>query len=236
MCGISGIYAYHYASNPVDRVEPKQTRCDMAARGPDEMGEWISEDAHVAFGHRRLTVVDLSEAGQQPMVSADGALAVTIEGTIDNDQILRSRLQKEGFSFRTASDAEVLLHLYAQRGEQMVENLRGTFAFAIWDSVRRQLLLARDPQGVKPLYYCDDGWIFRFASQLEALLAGGGVSRNPDPLRQTGFYPRAATPGPLTSDEDIRAIPAGSILRVDSVGTHEPKRYFSIPADAGFPS
>ncbi len=145
MCGINGIYAYHYASNPVDQAELNRTRDDMAARGPDGKGEWISEDARVAFGHRRLAIIDLSEFGRQPMMSADGALVITFNGEIFNYRELRLQLERKGRTFRTGSDTEVLLHLYAQRGERMVEDLRGMFAFAIWDSRRRRLLLARDP-------------------------------------------------------------------------------------------
>lgn len=228
MCGINGIYAYHYASNPADRAELKRTRDHMAARGPDGKGEWISEDARVAFGHRRLAIIDLSDAGRQPMVSADGALVVTFNGEIYNYHELRLQLEREGRNFRTGSDTEVLLQLYAQRGERMVEDLRGMFAFAIWDSLRRRLLLARDPYGIKPLYYSDDGWTFRFASQVKAMLAGGKVSRDRDPVGQIGFYLWGAVPEPFTTHRDIRALPAGSLLWVDSVGPHEPKRYFSI--------
>jgi phosphatidyl-myo-inositol dimannoside synthase len=180
-CEINGIYAYHYASNPV------------ATCGPDGKCAWISEDAHVAFGHRRLA--ELSEAGK-PVVSVDGAQVVTFGGEISNRRELRLQLETEGRSFRTGSDAEVLLHLYAQREERMLEDLRGTFVFAIWESRHRRLLLARDPSGTKPLYYADDGWTFRFASE---------------PFHQ-----------------DVRAVPAGTILWVDSVGQHEPKCYLSI--------
>jgi len=228
MCGINGIYAYHYASNPVDQAELNRTRDDMAARGPDGKGEWISEDARVAFGHRRLAIIDLSEFGRQPMMSADGALVITFNGEIFNYRELRLQLERKGRTFRTGSDTEVLLHLYAQRGERMVEDLRGMFAFAIWDSRRRRLLLARDPYGIKPLYYADDGWTFRFATQVKALLAGGKVSRDPDPVGQIGFYLWGAVPEPFTTYQDIRSLPAGSILWVDSVGPHEPKGYFSI--------
>src|SRR5215475_6276672 len=145
MCGINGIYAYHYAANPVDRAELLRTRDHMAARGPDGKGEWISDGGRIALGHRRLSIIDLSETGAQPMASADGNLLVTFNGEIYNYRALRRDLEAKGRIFRSQSDTEVLLHLYAERGEAMVHDLRGMFAFAMWDSVRRCLFLARDP-------------------------------------------------------------------------------------------
>ena len=176
MCGINGIYAYHYAANPVDRDELVRSRDHMARRGPDGFGAWHSEDGRVGLGHRRLSIIDLSEAGGQPMLSADGQLAVTFNGEIYNYHALRQDLEAKGRVFKSHSDTEVLLHLYAEKGAEMVQDLRGMFAFAIWDYTRRTLFLARDPYGIKPLYYADDGWTFRFTSQVKALVAGKGIS------------------------------------------------------------
>ena len=158
MCGIAGIYAYHYAANAVDRAELRRIRDHMAARGPDGLGEWYSQDERVGLGHRRLTIIDLSERGAQPMASADGKLVVTFNGEIYNYRQLRASLEAKGCMFRTQTDTEVLLHLYAEKGEAMVKDLRGMFAFALWDAEKSALLLARDPYGIKPLYYADDGW------------------------------------------------------------------------------
>ena len=158
MCGIAGIYAYHYAANAVDRAELRRIRDHMAARGPDGLGEWYSQDERVGFGHRRLTIIDLSERGAQPMASADGKLVVTFNGEIYNYRQLRASLEAKGRRFRTQTDTEVLLHLYAEKGEAMVHDLRGMFAFGLWDAEKSALLLARDPYGIKPLYYADDGW------------------------------------------------------------------------------
>src|SRR5438132_861840 len=143
MCGIAGIYAYHYAANPVDRAELRRIRDYMAARGPDGFGEWYSQDEHVGFGHRRLTIIDLSERGAQPMMSADGKLVVTFNGEIYNYRQLRVSLEAKGYVFRSQTDTEVLLHLYAENGEAMVEALRGMFAFALWDGGKTATSLAR---------------------------------------------------------------------------------------------
>ena len=180
------------------------------------------------LGHRRLTIIDLSERGAQPMVSADGKLVVTFNGEIYNYRKLRASLEAKGYAFRTQTDTEVLLHLYAEKGEAMVNDLRGMFAFALWDSEKGGLLLVRDPYGIKPLYYADDGWTLRFASQVKALLAGGKVSRNQEPAGWVGFCLFGSVPEPFTTYQEIRALPAGSTLWVDRVGTREAKQYFSI--------
>src|SRR5438094_6190274 len=231
MCGIAGIYAYHYAANAVDRAELRRIRDHMAARGPDGLGEWYSSDERLGFAHRRLTIIDLSERGAQPMASADGKLVITFNGEIYNYRQLRASLEAKGRIFHSQTDTEVLLHLYAERGEAMVHDLRGMFAFGLWDADKNALLLARDPYGIKPLYYADDGWTFRFASQVKALLAGGKVSRNQEPAGWVGFCLLGSVPEPFTTYQEIRALPAGSTLWVNRVGIRETKQYFSI-ADA----
>jgi asparagine synthase (glutamine-hydrolysing) len=228
MCGINGIFAYHYAANGVDRAELVRTRDHMAARGPDGCGAWTGDDGRVGLGHRRLAIIDLSDAGAQPMVSADGRLAVTFNGEIYNHRELRRGLEASGCVFHSRCDTEVLLHLYARKGAAMVDDLRGMFAFAIWDAGRRTLLLARDPYGIKPLYYADDGWTFRFASQVKALLAGGAVSREAEAAGHVGFCLWGSVPEPFTTYRAVRALPAGATLLVDRTGAHEPKRYRSI--------
>src|SRR6266700_3774525 len=228
MCGIAGIYAYHYAANAVDRGELRRIRDHMAARGPDGLGEWHSQDERVGLGHRRLTIIDLSERGAQPMTSADGKLVVTFNGEIYNYRQLRASLESKGYAFRTQTDTEVLLHLYAEKGEAMVNDLRGMFAFGLWDAEKSALLLARDPYGIKPLYYADDGWTLRFASQVKALLAGRKVSRSQEPAGWAGFCLFGSVPEPFTTYQEIRALPAGSSLWVDRIGTGEIKQYFSV--------
>jgi asparagine synthase (glutamine-hydrolysing) len=228
MCAVNGIFAYHYAANPVDRAELVATRDHMQARGPDGSGLWIDPDERIGLGHRRLAIIDLSEAGAQPMVSADGRFIVTFNGEIYNYQALRRDLEGQGCVFASRSDTEVLLHLYARRGADMVHDLRGMFAFAIHDQLRGELFLARDPYGIKPLYYADDGWTFRFASQVKALVAGGAVSRARDPAGQVGFYLFGHVPDPFTIYRAVRALPAGTRMLVDSRGASSPKRYHSV--------
>ena len=218
MCGINGIFAYHTAAAPPDRRELLRTRDAMRRRGPDGSGAWWSADRRVALGHRRLSILDLSSRAAQPMTSADGRLAVTYNGEIYNFPELRAELERDGVRFRTSSDTEVLLHLYARSGPTMVHRLRGMFAFAIWDDRSGELFLARDPYGIKPLYTANDGWTFRFASQVKALLAGGRVSRDPEPAGLVGFYLFGSVPEPFTLYREIRALPAGHTQIVDAGG------------------
>src|SRR5262245_26329832 len=133
MCGINGIFAYHYAANRIERDELIRTRDHMAARGPDGEGEWISEDGRVGLGHRRLSILDLSIAGAQPMTSEDGNYIVSFNGEIYNYPQLRAELEARGIRLRTKCDTEILLHLYALERESMLCRLRGLVAFGIWE-------------------------------------------------------------------------------------------------------
>src|SRR5581483_9519590 len=204
------------------------TRDAMSARGPDGAGTWWSSDQRCGLGHRRLAIIDLSDRAAQPMVSDDGQLVVTFNGEIYNFPELRDILENEGIRFRTTSDTESLLHLYARYGPAMVHMLRGMFAFAIWDNLRRGLFLARDPYGIKPLYTANDGWTFRFASQVKALLAGQHVSRDPEPAGIVGFHLFGNVPEPFTLYREIRALPAGYTQWIDADGPHDPKPYATI--------
>lgn len=230
MCGINGIFAHHYAANPVDRAELARTRDYMAARGPDGMGEWIADDGRIGFGHRRLSIIDLTEAGGQPMVSIDGKIVVTFNGEIYNHRELRRGLEAKGYSFRSSSDTEVLSHLYAEKGEAMVHDLRGMFAFAIWDGRQRRLFMARDPYGIKPLYTANDGRAFRFASQVKALLASGEIASEIEPAGVVGFHLFGNVPEPFTLYRGIRALPAGHFQWIDWAGPGEPRAYANLAA------
>lgn len=228
MCGINGIFAYNVAASLPDCEELIATRDAMLWRGPDGFGEWWSEDRRVGFGHRRLAIVDLTERGSQPMISADNRYSVTFNGEIYNYRELRAELERDGAVFRSNSDTEVLLLLYAREGEAMLSRLRGMFAFAIWDCLSQQLFLARDPYGIKPLYIANDGWTFRFASQVKALLAGGRISRTPEPAGHVGFHIWGSVPEPFTLYRDIRMLPAGHSQLIDSFGPRPSRSFASI--------
>jgi len=228
MCGINGIVAYLSSSRAPEEAELLITRDAMRARGPDGFGAWWSMDRRCGLGHRRLSIIDLSDRASQPMTTEDGRFIVVFNGEIYNYPQLRAELETDGARFRTTSDTEALLHLYARHGADMVHRLRGMFAFAIWDEVRQGLFLARDPYGIKPLYTANDGWTFRFASQVKALLAGGHVSRDPEPAGVVGFHLFGSVPEPFTLYRDVRALPAGHTQWVDVAGPREPKPFANL--------
>jgi asparagine synthase (glutamine-hydrolysing) len=230
MCGINGIFSFHASAPPVDNDELTRTRESMRSRGPDAAGTWLSPDLRVGLGHRRLSIIDVSERANQPMVSREGDLVLTFNGEIYNFAELREELEREGERFTTTSDTEVVLRMYRKWGEAMLPRLRGMFALAIWDTRTNTLFLARDPYGIKPLYYANDGRTFRFASQVKAILAGGAVSASRDPAGVVGFLLRGHVQGPFTIYESIRELPAGSSMVVTRDGASEPRSYFSIAA------
>jgi asparagine synthase (glutamine-hydrolysing) len=231
MCGIAGIFAYHHSAPPVKVEEIVKIREAMRSRGPDGAGLWTSPDQRLALAHRRLSIIDLSEAGAQPMGTPDQSLWVVFNGEIYNYRELRQGLENQGYAFHSQSDTEVLLHLFREYGEAMMERLRGMYALAIWDNVRKSLLLSRDPFGIKPLYYADDGKTLRFASQVKALVAGGAVDTRPQPAGHAGFFLWGYVPEPYTLFQGVRALPAGSTLSLDHRGNPAVKSFCAIPAE-----
>jgi asparagine synthase (glutamine-hydrolysing) len=236
MCGINGIFAHGAGAAPADLAELRRARDRMAARGPDGAGEWVSADGRVAFGHRRLSIIDLRSVADQPMHDETGALTVVFNGEIYGYRQLRAELAADGAVFRTESDTEVLLHLWRRRGPAMLERLRGMYAFALWDAGAQSLFLARDPYGIKPLYVAEGAGTLRFASQVKALLAGGGVDASADPAGHAGFFLWGSVPEPWTLHRGIRALPAGGSLLMRRDGRAERRRHFDLAAtlrDAG---
>src|ERR1017187_9318744 len=142
MCGIAAIFAYDSSAPGVNEGELVSIRDRMALRGPDGACLWFDPDRRVGLGHRRLAIIDVSPGGAQPMLLPEKNLAITFNGEIYNYRELRAGLEKKGHQFRSTSDTEILLHLYAEEGEAMLEKLRGMFAFAIWDGVKQTLFLA----------------------------------------------------------------------------------------------
>ncbi|MDP3620171.1 MAG: asparagine synthase (glutamine-hydrolyzing) [Ramlibacter sp.] len=228
MCGIAGIYAHRANASCIDRGELRSIRDHMTARGPDGHGEWFSDDSRVALGHRRLAIIELSERGAQPMCSSDGRLVITFNGEIYNYRELRKGLEARGCVFRSDSDTEVILQLYEEHGDAMLPQLRGMFAFALWDGRKQAMLLARDTFGIKPLYYSTDRGTLRFASQVKALLAGGQVDTAPQPAGHVGFFLWGSVPEPWTLYRGIKALPAGHFLWANANGAQEPQAFCRI--------
>jgi asparagine synthase (glutamine-hydrolysing) len=169
MCGIAGIY--HHQLNPVNEVELRNMGNAIFHRGPDDQGVWCSNE--IGFAHQRLSIIDTSSAGHQPMHTPDGRYTIVFNGEIYNHNEFRAELKNKGVVFHSNSDTEVLLYLYIHYGSKMLDRLNGMFAFAIWDNEKKELFLARDRYGVKPLYYINNSIGFYFASEPKALFANG---------------------------------------------------------------
>ena len=232
MCAINGIFQSHALKIPDVRRLRAMAEA-MSHRGPDGMGLHVEQ--HLGLGHRRLSIVDLA-GGAQPMSTTDGRVIVSFNGEIYNFDHLRTRLQETGHHFRTCSDTEVILHAWREYGIDALAELKGMFAFALWDADRSELLLARDRLGEKPLHYT---WLpdgsFAFASEIAGLLALPEVSRRPDPAAIEDYLALGYIPDPATAYAAIRRLPAGHfmLLRRDEAGRPEPRAYWHPPRSTG---
>lgn len=237
MCGLNGVVRLGASSPPIDEREVLATRDAMKSRGPDGADAWFDPAGLAALGHRRLAIIDLSDRARQPFASADGRHLIVFNGEIYNYKELRSEVLSKGASLRSDSDTEVLLDMLVREGPSALRRARGMFALAMWDRVERRLLLARDPYGIKPLYYADDGGTFRFASQVRALApyVDGAV----DPAGLCGFLLWGAVPEPFTFLRGVKALPAGHALLVEDgrLGVPAPfERLGDEPAPVGGPA
>jgi len=214
MCGVTAIFSYRSTSKRVSRDELEAITERMRPRGPDAGGTWIAPDERVGLGARRLAIIDLSDEGTQPMFDVERELAIAFNGEIYNYRELRASLERGGARFHSHTDTEVLLQLYRRDGERMLGLLRGMYAFLIWDTRTRRMFAARDPYGIKPLYFADVDGTIRFASEVKALLAGGAVSRTLDPAGVAGFFLTGSVPEPFTIRNDIRAVEAGTAFYI----------------------
>ncbi|MGH7816812.1 MAG: asparagine synthase (glutamine-hydrolyzing), partial [Candidatus Binatia bacterium] len=205
MCGITGILNLN--AEPVSSVVLRKMTDALAHRGPD--GEGFYTEGNVGLGHRRLAIIDLSPAGHQPMLTCDGRFALTYNGEIYNFQELRAELEALNYQFRSRTDSEVLLNAYAQWGADCVKRFNGMFAFAIWDKTRRELFLARDRYGIKPLYYARFGEAFLFGSEQKALLVHPAARREMDLEGLLEYFTFQNIFTDKTLLKNIRLFPAG---------------------------
>ena len=227
MCGICG--ELKFDGSPADRSAIERMSERLARRGPDDGG--VYQDGSLGFGHRRLSVIDLSSRSHQPMVDDALDLAIVFNGAIYNYRELRRELQALGYRFFSEGDTEVILKAYHAWGSLCPERLQGMFAFAIWDRRRKSLFLARDRFGIKPLYYADAGAGFRFASTTQALLATEGVDRSLDPVAlHFQFTLHAVVPAPRTIFNGVRKLPPAHSMTITAEGTRTLARYWSLDA------
>lgn len=230
MCGIAGILAEDAA-----QYRPALERMHEALRhrGPDGEGVWQSPGGQVLLAHRRLSILDLSECGRQPMVSADGRHVIAYNGECYNFRDLQSRDALRGLAWRSTSDTEVVLELLARQGSDALPELAGMFAGALWDERERSLLLFRDRLGIKPVYYATpQPGLFVFASEVRALLASGLVERRLDRAALESFLAYGFVQSPLTIIEGVRELPPAHWMSLRPGGTPAPRRYWTIPFPA----
>ena len=227
MCGICGIVHLSADLGAIDGPVLDRMVDSMSHRGPDGRGTYYSEDHRVGLGHRRLAIVDLSQLGAQPMANEDGTVWVTFNGEIYNFPELRKSLESCGHVFRSNTDTEVLVHLYEDRGEAMLDALDGDFAFALWDARQGTVLLARDPVGVKPLYFAQRGRTFLFASEIKALLAHPLVGARMSPEGFYHYLTYLVVPAPHTMFEGIEKLRAGEALHISAAGQTRRWRYWT---------
>ncbi len=226
MCGVCGIFNFG-TQEPVTRDALKRATDAMTHRGPDDEGFHL--DAEVGLGNRRLSIIDLP-GGHQPLSNEDGTIWITFNGEIYNYRELRAGLESRGHHFRTATDTEAIVHLYEDQEFACLDHLRGMFAFALWDSRRRRLLLARDRLGIKPLFYCLEPYRLTFASELRALRKLATAPFEVDPQSVYDFFGFRYIPAPLTFYRGVEKLLPGHFLVAEAKGART-SGYWDIPSE-----
>src|SRR6185295_7988664 len=228
MCGINGIALSSNSRRSIDVTELERMRDVLIHRGPDDAGIFVdARVGRIGLGHRRLSIVDVA-SGQQPMTNEDGSLHIVYNGEIYNHTGFRASLEERGHVYNTHCDTETILHLYEEHGPRCVEHLRGMFAFAIWDQKKRQLFIARDRLGVKPLYYAqsNDGSLY-FGSEIKALLETGAIRAEMNYSALPDYLANHAPSGEATLFSGIkRLLPGHTLLWAD--GKIRVERYWDI--------
>ncbi len=228
MCGICGIMTLGSTPGRADQDLIDRMTDSLSHRGPNDRGTW--SDDRVSLGHRRLSVIDLSSAGHQPMENEDGTVIIAYNGEVYNFQELKKKysLEHRGHVFRSQTDTEVLVHLYEEIGLDMVQELNGMFALAIWDARHGQLHLIRDRYGIKPLFYQLDQGHFRFGSEIKSIIADARVTRKPSLQALHDFLTFNYVPGTQTAFDGIHEISPGHLMTVDKTGIVQQKRYWDL--------
>jgi asparagine synthase (glutamine-hydrolysing) len=230
MCGICG---FSWADRPL----LERMKSTIRHRGPDAHGSFVADG--VSLGHLRLSIVDLTESGRQPLANADETVWITFNGEIYNHPELKRTLEQKGYVYRGTSDTESIVHAYEEYGLDFVKHLTGMFAFAIWDVRKRRLVLARDRLGIKPLYYTLDNGRLRFASEIKALLADPTLERSVNPQGLFDLIGYEFTPAPDTLFRGIHKLPPGSLMVFEADGRSRISQYWTLqqsevdPSEAG---
>jgi asparagine synthase (glutamine-hydrolysing) len=226
MCGICGIWEYGASEGRVDLSLVERMRDEMTHRGPDDAGAKVLDEARLGLGFRRLSIIDLSPAGNQPMQGCTDRVWLVFNGEIYNHASLREELKRRGHIYKSQTDSETILHLYEERGLDFVNDIEGDFGIALWDAECEQLVLARDRIGIKPLYFFHKDGRFIFASEIKAILKHPLVTPEIDEESLYHYLTFLTTPAPRTLFRDIHKLPAGHLLIVKRDGSIELKQYW----------
>jgi asparagine synthase (glutamine-hydrolysing) len=227
VCGIAGAFAFDPGAEPIDQTVVSRLNEFQRRRGPDGAGLWSSQDNRMVLAHRRLAIIDTGSSGAQPMSDATGRWMISFNGEIYNYRALRSELERVGCVFHTNSDTEVLINVVAQWGEAGLRRLRGMYAFALWDASLKELWLARDPFGIKPLYVSQTAGTMWFASQARALATCVPLETRRDAAALTGFYLWGHVPEPFSWWAGIAMFPAGHVQRIRQ-SVSPPQKFASV--------
>jgi asparagine synthase (glutamine-hydrolysing) len=225
MCGITGF------QGAFDELLLERMSRALSHRGPDDHGVWSDDEHRIGFAHQRLSIIDLSPRGHQPMWDVTRTVVTVYNGELYNYRELREELIADGFRFQSDSDTEVLLNLYLRDGDKLFHRLNGIYAFALWDTRNQEMLIARDGLGVKPLYYAQTPKGFLFASEMKALLQEPSIDRTlePEAIRSHLLY--LWCPSPLTVLRHVRKLPPGSALRVRAGQIQREWTFYELPYD-----
>lgn len=226
MCGICGILNYGNSVDSFDASLLERMSETIAHRGPDDSGTFLSRDRKAGFGFRRLSIVDLSPAGHQPMSSPDGLVTLMMNGEIYNHLVLRRELEAKGYRYRSRSDTETVLYAYQEYGVHFVDKLLGMFAIAVWDDREKRLVLVRDRIGIKPLYYTFKDGNFVFSSEIKAILEHPSVHREMNDEALEHYLTFLIPPAPMTMFKDIYKLEPGHRMVIDTRGNVTKERYW----------
>lgn len=226
MCGISGIYNFRN-DKTVRETDVIKMRDALRHRGPDSDGLYISPDKTVGFGFQRLSIIDLSPLGNQPMTNEDGTIWIVFNGEIYNFKELRAELEKAGHKFKSGTDTEVIIHSYEEYGVDCVKRFNGMFAFAIWNEKNKTFFAARDHIGIKPFYYAEQNGVFYFGSEIKSILAHPDFKKELEKKNISQYLTFACLPAPFTLFKDVKKLPAAHSLTIYPNGKLETREYWN---------
>src|SRR6476646_2348743 len=226
MCGICGVWEYGANEGSIDTSLIARMCDEMTHRGPDDSGELLFDDNRGGLGFRRLSIIDLSAAGHQPMHGCDERTWLVFNGEIYNHAELRKGLEARGHKYSSRTDSETIIHLYEERGLDFIHDIEGDYAIALWDAAKQQLVLVRDRIGVNPLYFYHLDARFIFASEIKAILQHPAVTADIDEQSLYHYLTFLTTPAPTTLFRGIQKLPAGHVLTLKRDGTLSIKQYW----------